>query len=123
MHRYCIDWMDDQDSKFSAEVLEFFAPYWRHHIVYTQVPVAGTKMSYDYVNITKRVIIEADGIQHQDPNSHFHGGSNAKWLSQIKRDDLKDRMAEANGYTMVRITPEHLPLTKKWVESTFDIKL
>jgi hypothetical protein len=123
MNRYLIDWYDDQDSQFSAEVIEFFEPYWKHDFVYAQVNVAGTRMSYDYVNTVKKIILEVDGEQHQNPLSFRHGGSNAKWLSQVKRDDLKDRMAAANGYTMIRITPEHLPLTKAWVEKTFDVAL
>lgn len=123
MHHYLVDWMADQDSQFSAEVLEFFRPYWRHDVVCAQVPVAGNRMSYDYVNVTKRIIVEADGIQHDNPNSHFHGGSNAKWLGQIKRDHLKNDLAAKNGFTMIRIKPDDMPLSRRWVESTFGVTL
>lgn len=123
VHRYRVDWMADQGSQFSSDVLDFFEPYWRHDVVYSELPVAGTKMRYDFVNLTKHVILETDGIAHLTPKSHFHGGIPAKWLDQIKRDDLKNQMARRNGFIMVRIEPDHLPLTKKWVEETFDITL
>lgn len=123
MPPYRVDFDDDQDSQFSTEVLDFLEPYWRHDMVYAQVPVAGTKMSYDYVNVTKKIILEADGIQHDNPKSHFHGGIPAKWLSQIKRDQLKNELAAKNGFKMIRIRPGDLPLTKTWMESTWNISL
>ncbi len=123
MAQYKIDWDDDQDSQFSSEVADFFYPYWKHDVVCVQVPVAGTKMTYDYVNINKKIIVEVDGIQHFSPKSHFHQGSPAKWLAQIKRDDDKNKLAEKNGFTMIRIRPDNLPLTKKWVEDTWNVVL
>lgn len=123
VHRYLVDFDADQGSEFSANVLDFFYPFWKHDIVAAELPVAGTKLRYDFVNITKRLIVETDGIAHLSPKSHFHQGSRAKWLSQVKRDLLKDQLAEKNGFKMLRIRPDHLPLTKEWVESTFDITL
>ncbi len=122
--QYRVDWMADQGSQFSSEVLDFFEPYWRHDFVVAELPVAGRdQMRYDFVNLTKHVILETDGIAHYDPKSHFHGGSKAKWLAQIKRDELKNQMARRNGLTMIRIQPDNLPLTKEWVEETFGITL
>ncbi len=123
VHQYRVDFDADQGSEFSAGVLDFFYPYWKAHVVLAELPVAGTKMRYDFVNLDRRLILETDGVAHFDPKSHFHGGSPAKWLAQIKRDELKNRMAQVNGFTMIRIQPDNLPLTKKWVEETFQIVL
>lgn len=122
MHRYLVDWDDDQDSQFSAEVLDFFEPYWQHDVVCAQVPVAGSKMSYDYVNVTKRLVLECDGRQHTSFVPHFHT-NRANFQAQVRRDFQKDDLAERNGFTMIRIRPDNLPLTKTWLESTFDVTL
>jgi len=124
VHKYRVDFDAEQGSEFSASVLDFFYPYWKHDIVCAELPVAGRdKMRYDFVNLSKKIILETDGIAHLDPKSHFHKGSPAKWLSQIKRDDLKNQMAKRNGFTMIRIEPDDLPLTKEWVEETYSITL
>lgn len=124
MGNHLIDWDDDQDSKFSKEVADFLHPYWKYDVVCVQVPVAGReKMTYDYVNVSKKIIMEVDGSQHQSFNKHFHGDCRAKYRAQIDRDLLKDKLAEKNGFTMIRIRPEDLPLTKEWVEETWEITL
>ena len=122
--KYRVDFDGDQGSQFSEEVLDFLYPYWKTDYVYAEVPVAGTKMRYDYVNLTKRIIVETDGEQHDEFVKHFHGTIPvAKYLKQIKNDLLKDQMAEHNGFKMVRIKPGDLPLTKAWFAKHYDITL
>lgn len=123
LHHYRVDWDAPQGSQFSREVLMFLKPFWRHDVVVSELPVAGTLLRYDYVNISKRVVVETDGISHYDPQSHFHQGSSAKWLAQIKRDVLKDQCAERNGFKMVRIMPSDMPLSTTFLKRQFDIDL
>ena len=84
-------------------------------------------MRYDFVNLTKKVIVETDGRQHDAFNKHFHGNSRANYQAQIKRDLLKDALAEKNGFKMVRIKPGDLPKIrvsiKAWFRATYDITL
>lgn len=123
MHKYLVDWDADQGSMFSEDVLAFFHAYWKNDIVCAEVPVAGTKMRYDFVNVSKKVICETDGAQHdQYISGHFHR-NREDYKKQIKRDILKDELAQKNGFKMIRIKPADLPLTKEWVESTFQIRL
>ncbi len=128
VHRYLIDWSADKfDSEFSTEVIRLLEPYWRHDLVVVQLPVAGSRMSYDYVNLSKRIICEADGEQHGRYNSWMHQGSRLNYQAQIKRDLDKDALAELNGFTMVRIKPDDLPKlrvsVKAWFKATHDITL
>lgn len=121
--RYLVDWNAPQGSKFSKEVLDFLRPYWKHDVVLSELEVAGTKMRYDYVNVSKRIICESDGFQHDGYSAHFHQGSRNAYLAQIKRDLAKDRAAEINGFKMIRVKPSDLPLTKEFFKRQFDIDL
>lgn len=122
-HQYRVDFDGDQGSEFSAEVLDFFYPYWKYDVVFAEHPVPGTKMRWDFVNQTKRVILETDGDQHHDPQNHWNKIKPGAWLKQVKHDADKDKIAEKNGYTVVRIRECDLPLTKEWVQETFGIIL
>lgn len=123
IHRYLVDFDGDQGSRFSEEVLDFLYPYWRHDVVCCELPVPATLMRFDYVNVSKRIICETDGIQHSDPHAYHNKGSRAVWLAQIKRDVLKDQIAELNGFKMVRINPEDMPLSRQFFKRQFDIDL
>lgn len=123
INKYLVDWEGDQGSLFSEEVLDFLHPYWEHDVVVAELPVAGTRMRYDYINLTRRIVVETDGKQHDQLSQHFHGGSQMVWLKQMKNDLLKDEMAAANGFKMIRIKPDDLPLTKSFFKTKFDIDL
>lgn len=124
MTQYLIDWDGDQDSEQSSELADFLYPYWKHDIVCVQVPCVGTRMSYDYVNATKRIIIEYDGAQHDKlVLGHFHR-TRSDYVAQIKRDLLKNQLAEKNGFKMVRIKPDDLSkLSREWFKETWEITL
>jgi hypothetical protein len=124
MHKYLIDWDDDQDSEQSSQLADFLYPYWRHDVVCCQVPCVGTRMSYDYVNVSKKVICEFDGNQHQNFIEGFFHKSREDYKAQIKRDILKDKLAEASGFKMVRIRPEDLSkLSPQWFKETWEVIL
>lgn len=122
---YVVDWKGKQGSKFSKEVLDFLYPYWKYDIVLAEWPVAGTKMRYDFVNLTRSIIVETDGKQHDAPSKFFHGdfGMRTNYAAQLERDMDKDAIAEKNGFTMVRIKPHDLPLSKEFFKKNFDIDL
>lgn len=124
LHKYRVDWEGDQGSKFSEEVLDFLYPYWKNDAVYAEVPVAGAnKRRFDFMNISKKIIIETDGKQHDQFSKHFHGGSTLKYLAQIKRDIEKDEVAARNGFLMIRVKPHDLPLTKAFFKDNYNIML
>lgn len=123
VHKHLIDWSGDSLSHFQEDVKDFMYPYWKHDVVCEELPVAGTKMRLDIINLTRRIIIEVNGIAHLDPQSHFHNGSRINWLNQVKRDMAKHRWAEINGYKLVEIEPEDMPLTKSFFKERYDIDL
>lgn len=121
--KYRVDWDGDQGSRFSKAVLDWIKPYWEKDAVLAEWPVpGGNRMRFDFVNINKRLIVETDGKQHDQYSDHFHGSQSA-YRAQMGRDLKKDEVALLNQFTMIRIKPEDLPLTKEWLEKTFDITL
>jgi hypothetical protein len=128
IHEYRVDWDGEQGSEYSATILDLLYPYWKYDVVYAELPVVGTnRLRYDYVNVSKRIICECDGKQHDQFSKHFHGDCREKYKKQIKNDLLKDSAASRNGYTMVRVKPSDLPALeadiKKWFFETYNITL
>lgn len=126
IYQYRVDWEGEQGSDYAAEILDLLYPYWKHDIVFSELPVVGTRLRYDYVNTSKRIICECDGKQHDDFSTHFHG-HREQYKKQIKNDILKDSAAERNGYKMVRVKTYDLPKLrediKKWFLDVYDITL
>ena len=64
-------------------------------------------MSYDIINLSKKIAVEFDGAMHHKHIPHFHGKNPAsKFLGQIKRDLKKEDWCEINDFTLVRINNE-----------------
>jgi hypothetical protein len=83
----------------------------------------GTRLRFDIVNVTKRVAVEINGKQHESYNSYFHRGSRINFLNQIKRDQTKRDWCELNGFVMVEILPEDLPLSEKFFAERYGLEL
>lgn len=121
---YRIKWDDEEDclSKFEFKIRCFLKPFWSKKIVTSELPMVGTLNRFDIANITDKIIVECDGAGHSDPNYYRHE-SPIDYLNQLKRDHNKDEWCDINGYKMVRILPEDMPLTKEFFKKTYDIDL
>lgn len=64
-------------------------------------PDSGFPLRYDFYVPSCNILIEYDGIQHFKPVKHF--GGIEKFKKQIKRDKVKDRIAQKNGIYLLRI--------------------
>lgn len=57
------------------------------------------------------LVIEVHGRQHDEFVEHFHG--NAKGFREYKRrDSLKEEWIAENGYTLIALRANELPITK-----------
>ena len=108
--RYLIDWGKKSRSKIQFKVKQFLKSYWQNHVVYEEFPVYGTRMKVDLLNATKKIAVEVNGRQHSAFNSFFHNNSRAKYLASIKRDVKKREWLEKNGFTLIEIEEEEVPL-------------
>lgn len=104
--RYRVDWSGGTRSKGQTALKKFLYPYWKDKLIFEEMPLVGSRMSFDIVNITDKLILEFDGIQHSQYVKHFHGSRVSKFLGQIKRDLKKEEWAEINGFSLVRIVSE-----------------
>jgi hypothetical protein len=124
MQKYLADWDAPCLSKFQFNVLQFLRKYWQNHVVYLEVPVAGTKMRIDILNSTKRIAVECDGRQHIEFNKHFHNNSRSVYWKQLDRDDKKTKYCELNGITLVRIYETDLKnLSREWFKEKYYVDL
>ena len=118
-----VKWNAPCRSKFQKAVKQFLEKYWFHHQVFEELPIPGTALRCDLVNLTKRIIVESNGIQHDRYNKFFHRGSVDVFLEQIQRDEKKRMWAEHNGFRLIEIYESDLPLTAEFFKKQFDLTL
>ena len=106
IRRYYVEWNGETRSKGQTALKKFLYPYWRTDIVFEELPLVGSKMTFDIVNVTKSIAIEFDGAMHHKFIPHFHGSRVSKFLGQIKRDLKKEEWAEINDYVLIRVNSE-----------------
>lgn len=121
--KYKVDWDAPCRSKYQLQIKKWLRPYWGHHVCLEEFLIPGSKMRYDFVNLTKKIIVEMNGIQHDNYNKHFHRGNRLNFLSQVTRDQCKRDWAEANGFQMIEILPDDLPLSVAFFREKFSIEL
>jgi hypothetical protein len=110
--RYKINWDSGCRSKFQKRVKDFLKKYWENDFVCEEFPVAGTRLTLDIYNVSKKIAIEVQGEQHLEYNKFFHGQYKNNYLNQLRRDDSKMRFCELNGIKMVEIYPKDEPLNE-----------
>lgn len=122
--KYLIDWDKKSKSNIQFETKQFLKVFWENHIVYEEFPVYGTKLKVDFINATKKIAIEVNGVQHSQFNKFFHNNSRAKYLDSIKRDVKKREWLELNNFKIVEIEQNEVKdLSKQWFKKEFDITL
>ncbi len=105
--RYRVDWNSKTRSKFQDATKKFLYPYWKGDVVLEECPLVGTLLKFDFINLSKKIICEPSGQQHQKHIAHFHGKNPVgKFLGQIKRDMKKHEFADLNGYQIIEIYDE-----------------
>ena len=88
-HKYKINWDSPSRSKIQFSVKQKLKEHWKSHIVFEEFPVAGSKMTLDFYNATKKIAIEVQGKQHTRYTPFFHGKNKINYLSQLRRDHQK----------------------------------
>lgn len=108
LNPYRVDWDKPCRSKFQKLVKDFFRDYWHNYICFEEMPMVGTRLRFDLVNATKKIIIESNGSQHDEFNPFFHK-TRMNYFFSIQRDQRKREWAEKNGFELVEILESDLP--------------
>jgi len=120
--KYFISWDDDSLSKFQFKVKQFLKPFWKSHLCFEEFPVAGTRMRVDLINLSKKIAVECNGFQHEDPKAFYHK-NHSSFLGQLARDLKKERFCVLNNIQFVEIYENDMPLSKAFFKEKFNIRL
>lgn len=124
--QYVMKWDEPRKvSKVQAAVEAFLRPYWTGKVVLREWRVPGSRLRIDLFCVAESVMVEIDGRQHESYNPHFHG-SPSGYRASIKRDLAKERLAELNQWTLVRITEADVKagaLCPEWFKKTYNVIL
>lgn len=101
--KYIIEWNEESRSKLQFSVKKFLEKYWKNHVVFEEFPVAGTKLTIDFYNATKKIAIEVQGQQHRKYVPFFHGGYKNNYINQLRRDKQKADYCVINDIDLVEI--------------------
>ncbi len=121
--KYLIQWDRKCRSKFQKEVKDFFALHCKTDLWAEEMPVFGSRMTIDMVDLSKKFAVEVQGAFHESYNSWAHKGNKLNYLGQIKRDESKRLWCEKNDLLLVEIYPKDLPLTKQFFIDNYDLYL
>lgn len=103
---YIINWDKSSRSKRQYEVKQFLRKYWSEDFVFEEFPMAGTRLSFDFYNSSKNIMVEVQGGQHLKYTPFFHGKAKSEFVSQIRRDNEKLKFCKLNNIPMVEIYPK-----------------
>ena len=80
--------MANLEANSTYKCKSYLYKHWRYDAVYEEFKVAGTQLSLDFYNHTKKIAIEVQGAQHLQFVKHFHK-TRANFVRQIRRDNKK----------------------------------
>lgn len=124
LNKYRVKWDKPSKSKVQFNTKQFLKKYWNLDILYEESPVYGTRLSVDFLNVSRMIAIEVDGSFHEKYNPFFHNNSRLNYLSSIKRDMQKEKWLEKNGFAIVRIKETEVKdLSVKFFEEKFGIRI
>ena len=113
--KYLINWTGPSRSKAQKKVKGFLKEFWKGQVVFEEFPMAGTRMTFDFYNANKKIVIEVQGAQHTKYVPFFHR-RRSSFASQVKRDNDKIKFCELNNILFVEVYPTDT-LNKTFFES------
>ena len=99
--KYLVDWDSSSKSKVQNSVKKYLKKYWLCDIVFEEFPLVGSRMTFDFYNATKNIVIEVQGKQHTKFVPFMHANSKINYLKQLKRDQDKIKFCNLNDIVLV----------------------
>ncbi len=103
IRKYIIDWEKSSRSKIQFNTKQFLKDFWFNHVVFEEFPVAGTKLSLDFYNASKKIAVEVQGQQHRKYVPFFHGNHKMNYIDQLRRDKQKSDFCDINDIKLIEI--------------------
>ena len=99
--KYLVEWDSKSKSKVQNSVKKYLKKYWFCDIVFEEFPLAGSRMTFDFYNATKNIIIEVQGKQHTKFIPFMHANNKINYLKQLKRDQDKIKFCNLHNIVLV----------------------
>ena len=99
--KYLVDWESKSKSKIQRSVKNYLKKYWVLDIVFEEFPLVGSRMTFDFYNATKNIVIEVQGKQHTKFIPFMHANSKINYLKQLKRDEDKIKFCDLNDIVLL----------------------
>jgi hypothetical protein len=99
--KYLVEWDSKSKSKVQNSVKKYLKKYWFCDIVFEEFPLVGSRMTFDFYNATKNIIIEVQGKQHTKFIPFMHANNKINYLKQLKRDQDKIKFCNLNSIVLV----------------------
>lgn len=104
-----IDWEGKSRSKLQKSCKDILKEFWNGDIVSEEQSIPKTRLKIDFVNFSKKIILEIQGGQHFKFNKHFHNNNIFNFVDSLARDDKKEEFANLNGFIYLAVkTPSEL---------------
>ena len=87
--KYLINWSGKSKSKIQRRTKQFLKEYWKHHIVFEEFPVAGTRLTLDFYNANKKIAVE---ISHEVIKQTMGTEMNLSSISATVDDISKEKV-------------------------------
>lgn len=118
IQKYRIDWDKSSCSNLQTQVKEFLEDFWKYKKVLEEFRIPKTKLRIDFLNVTDKIAVEANGEQHDKFVPHFHKNLSG-FLEHCGRDRKKEDWLEKNGYKLIEIYQSDIKNLSK--ESIFEL--
>lgn len=124
LFKYELDWEDDSlGSKPERLVIEFLKPFWSHKLCVWQLPIPGSKMRCDIINIHDSIAIEVSPKSSHSFNKFFHKNE-LNFLKALKRDISKEAWCIKNDFAFIELMDDDFDkLSKEHLAKKFSVYL
>ncbi len=99
--KYPVDRESSTWTKVQNSMKRCLKKYWSHDIVFEEFPLAGSRMTFDFYNATKGIVVEVQGRQHTKFVPFMHANSKINYLKQLKRDEDKIKFCNLNEIVLL----------------------
>ena len=103
VRKYIVNWDAESKSKIQFRTKQFLKKYWTNNVVFEEFPVAGTRLTLDLYNASKKIAVEVQGQQHRKYVPFFHGKYKSNYIDQLRRDKQKQEYCKINDIQLIEV--------------------
>lgn len=123
INKYRIKWGEPSCSNLQTQVKDFLEEFWRFDKVLEEFRIPKTRLRVDFLNLTDKIAVEANGDQHDKMVPHFHK-SVSGFLEHCERDRKKEEWLTLNDFTLIEIYKKDLKdLSREKIKELYGVEL